>query len=79
MGKLNGQHAGMNLHPERRLQLYKYHKCPVDHKQAVLVVDLKTETVPVTDYDGNQQYFCLVCQRIFSVDGHGDIIDNPGW
>ena len=79
MGDLNGRHAGMNLHPERHLQLYKYHECPADHKQAVLVVDVETETVPVTDYDGNQQYFCLLCQRTFSVSKYREIIDGPGW
>jgi hypothetical protein len=36
----------------------KYHTCPEDEEEAVLLVDLETETEPTYDEDGNLQYYC---------------------
>jgi hypothetical protein len=46
----------------------KYQTCPIDEDQAILLVDLETESAPATDADGNLQYYCLAGQHVFSVD-----------
>jgi hypothetical protein len=55
----------MNFH------LFKHHTCPEDEEVATVLVDVETETVPVTDEDGNLLYYCLEGQHIFSVDEDG--------
>jgi hypothetical protein len=50
------------------LQDAKYHMCPMDAEEAILLVDAETETVPATDEDGNLQYYCVAGQHIFVVD-----------
>jgi len=52
---------------KRPLQDIKYHACPVGHKRAILLVDLQTDTIPELDNEGNRQYYCPVCLRIFSI------------
>lgn len=69
----------MSEHEEQRkhIQAMKYYTCPTCGQEAVLVVDVETETIPVTDEAGNTQYYCLHCHRIFSVhahNAHGHII-----
>lgn len=51
-----------------------YQTCPVDEDQAILLVDLETESAPATDEDGNLQYYCLAGQHVFSVDEDGEAI-----
>jgi hypothetical protein len=51
-----------------------YQTCPIDEDQAILLVDLETESAPATDEDGNLQYYCLTGQHVFSVDDDGEAI-----
>ena len=53
------------------LSWIKYHRCPEDEEEGVLLVDVETETVPETDEEGNKQYYCLEGGHIFSVDEDG--------
>lgn len=46
----------------------KYYPCPMDQEDAILLVDVETETVPVTDEDGHLQYYCLEGQHTFYID-----------
>jgi len=55
----------MNLH------WFKHHTCPEDEEEAMLLVDVETESVPTTDEDGNLLYYCIEGQHIFSVDEDG--------
>ncbi len=52
----------------------KYQTCPIDKDQAILLVDLETESAPATDENGNLQYYCLAGQHVFSVDEDGKTI-----
>ena len=36
----------------------KYHSCPIDEEDGILLVDLETESVPEMDEDGNYLYYC---------------------
>ncbi|HZS76806.1 MAG TPA: hypothetical protein VFA41_09355 [Ktedonobacteraceae bacterium] len=45
-----------------------HHTCPYDDEEAILLVDVETESVPVTDEDGNPMYYCLEGEHTFSVD-----------
>jgi hypothetical protein len=60
--RVNG-HSAM-----KPLQDIKYHACPFGHKRAILVVDIQAETILELDDEGNRQYYCPMCLRIFSVD-----------
>ena len=51
-----------------------YQTCPTDNDQAILLVDLETESAPATDEDGNLQYYCEAGQHVFSVDEDGEAI-----
>ena len=50
------------------LQQIKYHTCSFDQELGVLLVDIETETLPETDPEGNNQYYCLGGKHIFSVE-----------
>ena len=52
----------------------KYYPCPMDQEEAILLVDAETETVPVTDEDGNLMYYCVEGQHTFYVDEDGALI-----
>ena len=52
----------------------RYQTCPIDKDQAILLVDLETESAPATDENGNLQYYCLAGQNVFSVDEDGETI-----
>jgi hypothetical protein len=52
----------------------RYQTCPIDKDQAILLVDLETESAPATDENGNLQYYCLAGQHVFSVDEDGKTI-----
>ena len=45
-----------------------YYQCPMDQEDAILLVDVETETIPATDEDGNMLYYCIEGQHIFAVD-----------
>ncbi len=49
------------------LEQIKYHTCPVDQEEAILVANID-ETLATTDSDGELQYYCLAGHHIFSVD-----------
>jgi hypothetical protein len=36
----------------------KYHSCPVDDEDGILLVDMETESMPEMDEDGNYLYYC---------------------
>jgi len=46
----------------------KYHTCPLDDEEGILLVDAETETDPSTDGDGNLQYYCMSGRHTFSAD-----------
>lgn len=51
-----------------------HHQCPWCGNQATILVDIKTETRPETDAQGNLQYRCTHCHRTFAVDADGQIV-----
>jgi len=51
-----------------RLDDIKYYECPMDGEDAVLLVDADSETMPITDEDGNVLYYCLEGEHYFAVD-----------
>jgi hypothetical protein len=53
----------------------KYHTCPYDDEEGVLIVDLETESMPETDEDGDLQYYCLAGNHTFSLDED----ESEGW
>ena len=53
------------------LSWLKHHTCPDDAEEATLLVDVETESEPVTDEDGNLLYYCVEGQHVFSVDEDG--------
>ena len=50
----------------------KYHTSPYGDEEGILLVDPETETVPLTDSEGNLQYYCIEGKYIFSVDEDED-------
>jgi hypothetical protein len=50
-----------------RLEHIKYHTCPYDQEEGVLLTDLE-EVLPETDEDGRLQYYCLSGQHTFAGD-----------
>jgi hypothetical protein len=50
-----------------RLEHIKYHTCPIDQEEGVLLTDLE-EVLPETDEDGHLQYYCLSGQHMFTND-----------
>jgi len=56
------------------LQVIKYHSCPAGHPEAILLVDVESESVLQTDQEGNRQYYCPACLCTFSVDSAGAIV-----
>ena len=60
----------MNLHE------IKYHTCPVDEEDAILLVDVETEAIPSTDAEGNIQYYCPSGSHTFSVDEDGVVVES---
>jgi len=40
----------------------------MDQEDAILLVDVETETIPATDEDGNMLYYCIEGQHTFAVD-----------
>jgi len=52
----------MNLWP------FKHETCPIDEQDAILVVDVETESVPLRDEDGNLVYYCLEGEHTFSLE-----------
>ena len=67
-----GEAEGMNL------SWLKHHTCPEDEEEATLLVDVETESVPVTDEDGNLLYYCVEGQHVFSVDDDGRVCSSEG-
>ena len=47
------------------LESIKYHTCPYDQEEGVLLTDLE-EVLPETDQDGRLQYYCLSGQHTFA-------------
>lgn len=45
----------------------KYHSCPIDDEDGILLVDMETESMPEMDEDGNYLYYCN-SGHTFSVD-----------
>jgi hypothetical protein len=63
--KKRGKH--MDIDPKE----LKHQKCPYDEDQAILLVDVETESAPATDEDGNLQYYCRAGKHVFSIDEDG--------
>jgi hypothetical protein len=54
--------TAMNLWP------FKHETCPIDEEDAILLVDVETESVPLTDEDGNLLYYCLEGEHTFTIE-----------
>jgi hypothetical protein len=52
----------------------KYYPCPIDGDDAILLVDVETETIPVTDEDGNTLYYCPEGEHVFATNGDKALI-----
>ncbi len=50
----------------------KFHVCEEDHEEAILLVDLETESIPETDEEGNLLYYCPGGQHTIAVDSEED-------
>ncbi|HEV2654171.1 MAG TPA: hypothetical protein VGU68_03465 [Ktedonobacteraceae bacterium] len=50
----------------------KYHPSPDGDEEGILLVDPESETLPLTDSDGNLQYYCVGGKYVFSVDEDND-------
>ena len=50
----------------------KYHPSPDGNEEGILLVDPESESVPLTDSDGNLQYYCVGGKYVFSVDEDND-------
>jgi hypothetical protein len=50
-----------------RLEHIKYHTCPYDQEEGILLTDLE-EVLPETDEDGHLQYYCMSGQHTFAAD-----------
>jgi hypothetical protein len=46
--------------------------CPLDEDDAILLVDVETESEPYTDEDGNPLYYCLEGEHTFSIETDDD-------
>ncbi len=46
----------------------KYHTSPDGDEEGILLVDPETESEPLTDSEGNLQYYCVEGRYIFSID-----------
>ena len=55
----------------------KKHTCPDCGEEAIILVDIETETVPELDSAGNKQYGCPNCHRTFSVNADGTVVQPP--
>lgn len=52
----------MNLWP------FKHQTCPLDEEDAILLVDVETESIPYTDDEGNMLYYCLEGEHTFVIE-----------
>ncbi len=52
----------MNLWP------FKHQTCPLDEEDAILLVDVETESIPLTDEEGNMLYYCLEGEHTFAAE-----------
>jgi hypothetical protein len=50
--------------------------CALDQGEAILLVDLETETVPQTDIHGDALYYCLQGHHVFPARGSAIIIEE---
>ena len=50
------------------VEQFKYHPSPDGDEEGILLVDPESETLPLTDSDGNLQYYCVGGRYVFSVD-----------
>lgn len=60
-----------------KLRDIKYHNCPEDDEEAVLLVDPETETEPVLDEDGNLMYYCRGGEHLMAVDADEAMNEAP--
>jgi hypothetical protein len=68
--------AAGGISKERRksmnVEQIKYHPSPDGDEEGILLVDPESETLPLTDSDGNLQYYCVGGKYVFSVDEDND-------
>lgn len=50
--------------------------CSLDRGEAILLVDIETETIPQTDKDGDALYYCLQGHHVFPLKGSAIIIQE---
>ena len=59
-----------------KIQSFKYHTCSEDDEEGIILVDPETESIPVTDADGNVLYYCTGGNHVFSSDMNGLIMQS---
>lgn len=55
----------------------KTHTCPDCGTEAIILVDIETESTSETDESGNKQYHCPSCHKTFAVDADGIVVQPP--
>ncbi len=59
-----------------KMRDFKYHSCASDDDEGIILVDPETESIPITDSDGNVLYYCLEGQHVFSSNMNGIIMQS---
>jgi len=58
------------------VQQIKRYTCALDRGEAILLVDIETETIPRTDIHGDALYYCLQGHHVFPLKGSANIIQE---
>ncbi|MBO0781904.1 MAG: hypothetical protein J2P37_24050 [Ktedonobacteraceae bacterium] len=53
------------------LEQIKYHTCPFDQEEGILLTDIE-EMLPETGDNGDLQYYCLAGKHTFQLDDDDD-------
>lgn len=56
----------------------KHETCPIDEEDAILLVDAETESIPLTDEDGNPLYYCMEGEHTFALEKE-PVEEKRGW
>lgn len=58
------------------IQEIKYHECPQDEGEGIILADIETEKKPYVDEQGNILYYCLQEHHVFSVPTDKTVTDT---
>ncbi|HEV2581129.1 MAG TPA: hypothetical protein VGT44_09770 [Ktedonobacteraceae bacterium] len=57
---------------------FKHETCPIDEEDAILLVDVETESIPLTDEDGNPLYYCMEGEHTFALESESVSSSDEG-